>query len=34
LTWVAYYLVFSRESRQDVLKVADAVRRETVFTIS
>lgn len=34
LTWVAYYLVTSRKSRQDLLEVADQVRRETLFEIA
>ncbi|PQE08004.1 Carnosine synthase 1 protein [Rutstroemia sp. NJR-2017a BVV2] len=34
LTWIAYYLVFSRKSRRDLLKIAELVRQETKFTIS
>ena len=34
LTWVAYYLVFSRESRQHVMALADEVMKETVFSIA
>ncbi|GIZ36587.1 hypothetical protein CKM354_000005700 [Cercospora kikuchii] len=32
-SWVAYFNVFSRHSRLDVLKIADEVRREVRFTI-
>jgi biotin carboxylase len=34
LTWIAYYLVFSRKSRRDLLKTAELVRQETQFIIS
>lgn len=33
LTWIAYYLVNSRVSREDLLKVCERVRNETRFTI-
>lgn len=32
-TWVAYYIVFSRASREHLLGLTEAVRRETMFTI-
>lgn len=34
LTWVAYYLVTSRKSRLELMKVAQLVRQETRFVIS
>ncbi|KAM3068233.1 hypothetical protein ACMFMG_011278 [Clarireedia jacksonii] len=33
LNWIAYYLVFSHESRAHVLKLADTVRSETRFVV-
>jgi biotin carboxylase len=33
LNWIAYYLVFSHESRAHVLKLADSVRKETRFVV-
>ncbi|KAG9240629.1 hypothetical protein BJ878DRAFT_525146 [Calycina marina] len=33
LNWIAYYLVFSHESRAQVLKLADSVRSETRFVV-
>jgi hypothetical protein len=32
-SWVAYFIVYSRKSRADVLEIADCVRREVQFSI-
>ena len=32
-SWVAYFNVYSRESRAHVLELADCVRREVTFSI-